>query len=119
MLYRVYSLDIEHYPAIFVLANLGHRDVFAQWLANPKPWNRSAPIDAQDLDDVFTKGNSPDVYQSVRSVSVGDVIEEHDTRECFMVTPVGFWRVGRPSGACPHAATLKPSQCEFCADEAM
>ena len=117
-LYRVYSLCVEHYPGLFMLANFGKTVALAgQWHANPRPWNRSATLEADSLEHAFVKGNDPDRWSDVRSVSVGDVIEDHATKACFLVTPSGFLNIGRPKDACPHAATITPEQCEFCADE--
>jgi len=119
MLYRVYSLDIERYAGLFLQAHTDPVALAGTWHASPRAWNRSAAIEADDINDVFAKGNNPDRWSDVRSVSVGDVIENHTTKVCWLVMPSGFLKVARPPGACPHAATLKPSECEFCADEAV
>ena len=58
-----------------------------------------AIVEARDLDDVFKVGNiGPDeaitrVADRMHSISVGDIIEDHETGECFMVDITGFSKV--------------------------
>jgi hypothetical protein len=57
-----------------------------------------ASIHAQDLDDVFEAGNIQRdrlnmIAERMHSISVGDIIECHNTGECFMVDPCGFTKV--------------------------
>jgi hypothetical protein len=55
-------------------------------------------VEATDLDEVFHIGNIAHdrinmVADRMRSVSVGDIIECHDTGDCFMVDGCGFSKV--------------------------
>jgi|GEM_PF-3401343 len=57
-----------------------------------------ASINARDLDDVFEAGNIQRdrlnmIADGMHSISVGDIIERHDTGDCFMVDPCGFTKV--------------------------
>jgi hypothetical protein len=54
--------------------------------------------DAADLDEVFHIGNVDHdrlqlVAERMHSISVGDIIHDNDTGDCFMVDPEGFSKV--------------------------
>ena len=59
----------------------------------------AATLEAKDLDDVFKIGNVGPTELVVRhidrmhSVSIGDIIENVETGECFMVDPEGFTEI--------------------------
>ena len=58
-----------------------------------------AIVEARDLDDVFKIGNiGPDeaiirVADRMHSVSCGDIIEDHESGQCFMVDTTDFTKV--------------------------
>jgi hypothetical protein len=112
---RIYLLDIQSRPDLFSAAHIGPHDAASYlvkaWHNESRAWNRSYTIFSNSLAEVFKLANTTQVHW--RNLSVGDVIEI--SQHCYLVAPTGFIEIGRPKDACPHAATLKPSACEFCA----
>ena len=56
-----------------------------------------ALCEAKNLDQVFEIGNlhtdRMQIVDRMHSVSVGDIIDCHDTGDCFMVDPEGFTKI--------------------------
>jgi hypothetical protein len=111
---RIYLLDIQRRPDLFAAAHIGPHDAASVLVqachTNPRDWNRSFTVLSDSLAQTFERCNTTDVHW--RNLSVGDVIEI--SKHCYLVAPTGFIDIGRPQDACPHAATLKPRECEFC-----
>lgn len=91
--FNVYQLS-ERSPAL--------RDLFfltpAQVAEHAEDFRLVSAIRAKDLEDVFDVGNiGPESqitrYKSMRSVSVGDIIEDTETGRFFVVAKMGFEEV--------------------------